>query len=279
MKRRQKAVTAKFLKKLIRVSGLLDPELTDTAQAIAAEMIVAAWFFAMRGCEYSHSPRAGKTKPICAVDVVFRTKDRRTIKHQTKRTHRAEYVTITFKNQKNGKMFDSRTQRRTGHKLLCPVLRWSSLITRQRQMKLSPQKPIFRIRTAGKIQFINMKYVRNLLRTTCEIFGGKDEFGFDPSEIGSKSVRSGAAMALFLADVSVAKIMILGRWSSDAFLDYIRPQVLEWTGSMSRDMTKMHNFIDVGLTRSHTPADPRARKQLKSFNGSSFLLPQFDTFH
>ena len=118
-----------------------------------------------------------------------------------------------------------------------------------------------------------MRYVRNLLRTTCEIFGGKEEFGFDPLEIGSKSVRSGAAMALFLADVSVAKIMILGRSSSDALLDSICPQVLEWTGSMSRDMTKMHNFIDVGLTRSHTPADPRARKQLQSFNGSSFLIP------
>jgi hypothetical protein len=27
------------------------------------------------------------------------------------------------------------------------------------------------------------------------------------------------------------KIMMLGRWKSTAFLDYIRPQVLEWAGN------------------------------------------------
>ena len=43
-------------------------------------------------------------------------------------------------------------------------------------------------------------------------------------------------MALFLMDHSVTKIMLLGRWSSDAFLNYIRPQVLEWTNQLSRDM-------------------------------------------
>ena len=43
-------------------------------------------------------------------------------------------------------------------------------------------------------------------------------------------------MALFLQDHSTAKIMILGRWSSAAFLRYIRPQVMEWTADMSTQM-------------------------------------------
>ena len=59
------------------------------------------------------------------------------------------------------------------------------------------------------------------------MFGGESFFGFHPHEIGNRSIRPGAAMALFLSDHSPAKIMILGRWKSDAFLDYIRPQVLE----------------------------------------------------
>jgi hypothetical protein len=30
--------------------------------------------------------------------------------------------------------------------------------------------------------------------------------------------------------------MILGRWKSEAIMDYIRPQVLEWMNLMSQDM-------------------------------------------
>jgi hypothetical protein len=74
--------------------------------------------------------------------------------------------------------------------------------------------------------------------------GGSDVFGFNGKDIGTKSLRSGAAMGLFLMNHSVAKIMILGRWSSDAFLVYIRPQVMEWTNQMSADMIAHDSFLD-----------------------------------
>jgi hypothetical protein len=70
---------------------------------------------------------------------------------------------------------------------------------------------------------IHNEFTLNLLRSTCAMFGGKPTFGFHPHEIGNRSIRSRAAMALFLKDHSTAKIMILGRWSSDAFLVNIRP--------------------------------------------------------
>ncbi len=89
--------------------------------------------------------------------------------------------------------------------------------------------------------------VRKLLRHTCSVFGGHKTFGSHPIKIGNKSLRSGAATSLFLMDPSPAKIMILGRWSLDAFLVYIRPQVLEWTNNMSRDMISFDSFLDVGL--------------------------------
>jgi hypothetical protein len=40
------------------------------------------------------------------------------------------------------------------------------------------------------------------------------------------------------------KIMILGRWKSGAFMDYIQPQILEWTILMSQDMTEFGSFTD-----------------------------------
>ena len=67
-------------------------------------------------------------------------------------------------------------------------------------------------------------------------------------------------MSLFLADHTPAKIMILGRWLSDAFLDYIRPQVLEWTNNMSSDMINFDSFWD--LTSSSTVMDRIIREPI-----------------
>ena len=47
--------------------------------------------------------------------------------------------------------------------------------------------------------------------------------------------------------------MILGRWSSDAFLDYIHPQVLEWTNLMAHDMAQSRKFLDLGTRQGPGP--------------------------
>jgi hypothetical protein len=125
---------------------------------------------------------------------------------------------------------DSRTQRRTHDPLLCPVIRYATLIQHiyRTVPNASGSTTINNIRTGGdRMGLITNSYVLTILRNTCYTFGGKTQFGFDPHEIGHKSVKSGAAMALFINDILTAKIMILGRWSSDAFLVCIRPQVLE----------------------------------------------------
>ena len=69
-------------------------------------------------------------------------------------------------------------------------------------------------------------------------------------------------MSLFLMNHSSNKIMILGRWKSKSFMDYIRPQVLEWTNNMSTDMTRFDSFLDTAqATALHL-----ARNQTR-FNG------------
>jgi hypothetical protein len=87
--------------------------------------------------------------------------------------------------------------------------------------------------------------VITMLRKSCDDGGGQNMFGYNSKDIGTHSIRSGAAMALFLAHESVLKIMILGRWSSDAFLVYIRSQVLEWTTGMSKSMIKNLDYTHV----------------------------------
>jgi len=68
---------------------------------------------------------------------------------------------------------------------------------------------------------------------------------------------------------STPRIMFLGRWLSDAFLVYIRPQVLEWTNNMSSDMINIADFIDIGLCDRASPSDPRLQQTPKSKNGLS----------
>ena len=96
-----------------------------------------------------------------------------------------------------------------------------------------------------KPRFIRAEDTMRLLRSSCLTGGGVSMFGYRPAEIGTHSLRSGAAMALFLAKTSVLKIMILGRWSSAAFLRYIRPQVMEWTAGMSTAMLTNPDFRHV----------------------------------
>ncbi len=69
--------------------------------------------------------------------------------------------------------------------------------------------------------------------------------------------------------------MIFGRWSSDAFLVYIRPQVMEWTNNMSRDMIRHDTFADAS---GFDMADPEiARVPPRRFHGpdDALIIPSF----
>ena len=62
---------------------------------------------------------------------------------------------------------------------------------------------------------------------------GKDLLHIKKSEIGTHLIGSGVAMAVFLSDCSVCKIMMIGCWSSDAFLQYIHKQVKQFSHNVS----------------------------------------------
>jgi hypothetical protein len=70
---------------------------------------------------------------------------------------------------------------------------------------------------------------------------GRDVVNIQAGEISTHSIRSGAAMAMYLGEVPVYTIMMLGRWSSDAFLRYIRKQVEQFSHNVSKKMI-LHQF-------------------------------------
>jgi hypothetical protein len=216
-----------------------------------SDLIIGAYFFAMRGCEFCHTEKRGRTKLLTIGNITFRGKSK-TVIPQTDRDllDKADYVTICFVDQKNGMKMDRRTQGRSGEKRFCPVRAWGRACQRVRRSVIGADKntPVCSVASDEKGgRQITAKQVAGALKTTCSTKGGKGRFGFGPGDLGTRSLRSGAAMALFLMDHSVEKIKILGRWSSDAFLAYIRPQVLEWTSNMSSDMVKVQNFRDLSF--------------------------------
>ena len=131
---------------------------------------------------------------------------------------------------------------------LCPVVHLARAVKRVRKFVPDANKktPLCTVSIKGrKSNFITQEFTLRLLKDTCEEWGGAEKFGFSKDEIGNKSIRSGAAMALFLRNHSSDKIMILGRWKSKAWLEYIRPQVLQLIDLVSEDMVSFENFYEL----------------------------------
>ena len=189
-------------------------------------------------------------------DITFRDRRKRVVpKTAWDLEGRAHYVTIRFVFQKNRERTDRRTQGRSGG-ALCPVAAWARACKRtiSTNRRVGADTQVCKVgNSKGQSTHITSQRVMDLLRLTCNRYSEEKGYGIEEHELGMRSIRSGAAMALFLNDHSVEKIMILGRWSSDAFLVYIRPQVLEWTNIMARDMASNQDFRDLNRksSRSH----------------------------
>jgi hypothetical protein len=68
---RQKAITPKFLRVFHQLSGAGSPDTRDTAPAVAATLLILAFFFAMRSCEHTTTPNPGRTQKLNVGHVVF----------------------------------------------------------------------------------------------------------------------------------------------------------------------------------------------------------------
>lgn len=98
--------------------------------------------------------------------------------------------------------------------------------------------------------------------------------GFKGDEVGIHSICSSLAMALYLSKRSVSTIMLLRRWSSDAFLLYIRRQIQEFSKGVSADMVKNEEFYTIPNLREESDLlDPRTRNPQSFANTISLNGP------
>ena len=273
---RQKALTPEFLVDMHNLAQGLGKEWQHTA-----DLVRGAYFFAMRACEFCKTETPGRTRRLTANNITFRGRENEVISHDDPDlSRRAEFATICFVDQKNGERMEKRSQRRSGDPLLCRIEAWASAIRRHREdfpgasgSKLTVSS--YKAQGSRARLEVTSDKVTKLLRMLCTTPEAERKYGFKMSEIGTRSIRSGAAMSLAIQGGHTdEKIRILGRWKSKAFLTYIRPQVLEWSGGMAEEMIRTSSFTDLSEQTGRGRRTPAASQPPTPSERAERYIPQ-----
>ena len=238
----------------------------------SAILLIVAFFYAMRSCECLVTSGSKITVNIRLRHVVFLNGRGGTIHQRSPAIHSAHSTSLIFENQKNKVKWDKSTMESTADPLLNPTRALASIVDELwKDPRTTEDTPICTFYEDGTAKFVTANDMLRFMRRTADAIG-QDKLGFSSTEIGTHSVRSGAAMAMFLDNTPIFLIMLVGRWSSDAFLKYIRKQVLETAKGISSRMLK-NDFFHVLPSPSSTIDDPRTRNR-ESFatNLSSMAL-------
>ncbi len=154
----------------------------------------------------------------------------------------ADCVSITFKRQKNDRKSDTVIQWRRTDPVMCPVKLWASIITWILTYKgTNKDSSVSLAQHRNKIISITSEMISNLLKDGVVAID-ETKLGIQHSEVGTHSIQSGAAMAMYLSRVPIFSIILIRRWSSLAFRKYIRKQVQEFSHGISSKMIEVQSF-------------------------------------
>ena len=238
---KQRALPLMVLRKMLNLSN-------SKRDLAVSWLAIGALFFAMRSCEYlkTASEEKKRTKIIRVGNITFK-KVNKILDHSDLDLTSADMVRIRFIFQKNDKRDVCIHMFRSGDKELCPVIAWAKTVQRVRKISGSTDNSevcLFQNEKSAKPDLLRADHVRTKLRAIVELIG-KEKLGFDKNDIGLHSIRAGGAMAMFLSGTSIIIIQRVGRWSSEAFLEYIREQVESFTLGVSRKMLKYEEFFNL----------------------------------
>ena len=222
--------------------------------AAVAHLLILAFFFCMRSCEFlstRYPEESRRTKILRLKNITFK-KDNHFLSHtcSLRDLETADIIIITFEFQKNDWRNHTVHMFKTDDHLLCPVKAGARVVKRVDSIPSStPTTKICTfVHSNGKISDINSVQVLPHLRAVLSLMG-ESILGFKPTETGLHGIRSGGAMAMFLANVSEVIIQRVGRWSSNAFLEYIREQVSNFTYGVSTKMLQNEHFQTIHASR------------------------------
>ncbi len=133
---------------------------------------------------------------------------------------------------------DTITQMASGDGTLCPVRAAAAIVKRVKKYPGSSQQtPISTVLNHRIIEHITSDHTIDTLRNAVGAIG-KAKLGFKKEDVSTHSIRLSAAMAMYLGECPVCMIMLIGCGSSDAFLRYIRKQVMEFSQTWPRKWSR-----------------------------------------
>jgi len=116
----------------------------------------------------------------------------------------------------------------------------------------------------GAMKHASSQMLLNYFRRIAAVIG-KDVLGCEPADIGTHSIRSGGAMAMCLSKTPVYTIMLVGRWSSDAFLRHIQKQVQQFAAGISKGMIQHDECFHIPDPTTVQDNDPRTSGNINNF--------------
>ena len=240
---------------MIVLRKMLSLAISDRDKAVSW-LLIGAIFFAMRLCEYLKTTAKGKKRTrIERIGNITFKKGNKIMKHDDIYLTNADLVQIRFVFQKNDKRDVCIHMFLSGDSTLCPVIAWAKIVKRIRKIPGATDESEVCLFFDGKQStLIRADHVRARLRAIVELIG-KEELGFSKEDIGLHSIRSGGAMAMFLSGTSVIIIMRVGRWSSEAFLEYIRDQIETFTLNVSKNMLQVEEFFNLNIAATDTSTE------------------------
>ena len=254
----------------------------DTA---TVHLLILDFFFCMRSCEFlstRYAEESKRTKILHLKNFQFK-KGRKFLSLTTSSLDAlasSDIIIITFEFQKNDWRNHTVHMYSTDDNLLCPVRAGARVVKRVLSIPGSTMntKICTFMNSGGTISDINsaqvLPYIRTLIRAM-----GESNLGFTAEDTGLYGIHSGGAMAMFLANVSEVIIQRVGRWSSNAFLEYIREQVDTFTNGVSTKMLQNEHFQTIHATLPDSGQHQDIFNATKPTKKNKSDGPIFDTEH
>jgi hypothetical protein len=212
---------------------------------IIADLIVVAYFFLLRVCEYTKSRRATRTVPLRRQDIQL-WRGGAILLHTASLADllQATSATINLENQKNGIRGSAVHHESSGDPDIDPVRSLARLV--HYITALPPDTPLGTFTTANRrpVQ-VSPSDIAAMLKGGA-IGDNLVRAGYDIARIGTHSLRSGGAINLAINGIDHAIIMKIGRWSSNTYLRYIQSQIGELSHGLSAAMARPMRFHRVG---------------------------------
>ena len=238
---------------LLNLAYAPSPDLRSPAECAFADMVCIAFFFLLRPGEYTGTTNDDAAFRLDDVSLFLGSRKLDLVTSPDRELEAATSTSLYFTTQKNQRKGDSIAHGKSLHPLCCPVRSITRFVLRHRDWFRRSGHPLdltaklATYYTNHNIISIRATDITKQLRFAATAL--EPSTGIPPSRISARSLRAGGAMALLCAHTDTDTIKLLGRWHSDAMMQYLHQDCLPVMNRLAR---KMYNHGKYSFLPSQT---------------------------